>query len=241
MRALSTPRTQPSTSPPPNVSPRGVGDTSCWSLLLMPWSVASLQPYRASISNNMLSGQHYTVLIISLIGLIVWPTAIALCRGYRRNRIGVGFDEPGAVMRAGMAVVVACALPTGLMAVPSGALDPNGVALTIYAILKLVAIGTPFAVLLSLVVRFLARRVLHQLQRRGRSLRHVVVVGSFTAAQQLSERIRREPNAGMKVIGICLPSSRAAQARGGRSSGAWELEPSVGGSPCQGVRCRGRD
>jgi exopolysaccharide biosynthesis polyprenyl glycosylphosphotransferase len=93
------------------------------------------------------------------------------------------------------------------MAVPSGALDPNGVALTIYAILKLVAIGTPFAVLLSLVVRFLARRVLHQLQRRGRSLRHVVVAGSFTAAQQLSERIRREPNAGMKVIGICLPSA----------------------------------
>ena len=80
----------------------------------------------ASISDT-LSGQHNTVLIISLIGLIVWPTAIALCRGYRRNRIGVGFDEPGAVMRAGMAVVVACALPTGLMAVPSGALDPNGV------------------------------------------------------------------------------------------------------------------
>ena len=160
----------------------------------------------ASISDT-LSGQDYTVLIISLVGLIVWPTAIALCRGYRRNRIGVGFDEPGAVMRAGMAVVVACALPTGFMAVPSGALDPNGVALTIYAILKLVAIGTPFAVLLSLVVRFLARRVLHQLQRRGRSLRHVVVVGSFTAAQQLSERIRCEPNAGMKVIGICLPSS----------------------------------
>jgi exopolysaccharide biosynthesis polyprenyl glycosylphosphotransferase len=160
----------------------------------------------ASISDT-LSGQHHTVLIISLIGLIVWPTAIGLCRGYRRNRIGVGFDEPGAVMRAGMAVVVACALPTGFMAVPSGALDPNGVALTIYAILKLVAIGTPFAVLLSLVVRFLARRVLHQLQRRGRSLRHVVVAGSFTAAQQLSERIRREPNAGMKVIGICLPSA----------------------------------
>jgi exopolysaccharide biosynthesis polyprenyl glycosylphosphotransferase len=160
----------------------------------------------ASISDT-LSGQDYTVLIISLVGMIVWPTAIALCRGYRRNRVGVGFDEPGAVMRAGMAVVVACALPTGFMAVPTGALDPNGVALTMYAILKLVATGTPFAVLLSLVVRFLARRVLHQLQRTGRSLRHVVVVGSFTAAQQLSDRIRREPNAGMKVIGICLPSA----------------------------------
>ena len=33
------------------------------------------------------------------------------------------------------------------------------------------------------------------------------MVGSFGAAQQLSERIQREPDAGMKVIGLCLPSS----------------------------------
>jgi FlaA1/EpsC-like NDP-sugar epimerase len=67
-----------------------------------------------------------------------------------------------------------------------------------YALLKLVAAGTP---------RFLARKGLHFLQSRGRSLRHVVVVGSFGAAQQLSERIQRGPDAGMKVIGLCLPTS----------------------------------
>jgi exopolysaccharide biosynthesis polyprenyl glycosylphosphotransferase len=161
----------------------------------------------ASLSDT-LSGQPYTVPLLCLIGLVVWPTAIALCRGYRRNRIGIGFDEPGAVMRAGMVIVVACALPTGVMAVPTGTLDPEGSpVLTMYALLKLVAAGTPFAVLLSLVVRFLARKVLHYLQSRGRSLRHVLVVGSFGAAQQLSERIRREPDAGMKVIGLCLPPS----------------------------------
>jgi exopolysaccharide biosynthesis polyprenyl glycosylphosphotransferase len=153
----------------------------------------------ASISDT-LSGQHNRVLMLSLIGAIVWPAAIGLCRGYRRNRIGIGFDEPGAVMRAGMIVVVACALPTGFTAVPAGAL-------TMYALLKLVATGTPFAVLLSLIVRFLARKILHHLQCRGHSLRHVVVVGSFGAAQQLSERIQREPDTGMKVIGLCLPSS----------------------------------
>jgi exopolysaccharide biosynthesis polyprenyl glycosylphosphotransferase len=105
-----------------------------------------------------------------------------------------------------MVVVVAGALPAGFMAVPTGALDPSG-ALTLYALLKLVVTGTPFAVLLSLVVRVLARRILHFLQSRGRSLRHVVVVGSFGAAQQLSERIQHEPDAGMKVIGVCLPTS----------------------------------
>ena len=158
----------------------------------------------ASISDTLSWG--HRVALLCLVGLIVWPAAIALCRGYRRNRIGVGFEEPGAVMRAGMAVVVAGALPAGLMAVPTGTLDPTG-ALTLFALLKLVAIAAPFAVLLSLLVRFFARRVLHLLQRRGRSLRHVVVVGSFGAAQQLSERIQREPDTGMKVIGVCLPSS----------------------------------
>jgi exopolysaccharide biosynthesis polyprenyl glycosylphosphotransferase len=156
----------------------------------------------ASISNTLSLG--YRVTLLCLLGLVVWPAAIALCRGYRRNRIGIGFDEPGAVMRAGMVVVVAGALPAGLMAVPTGTLDPNGALMV--ALLKLVVTGTPFAVLLSLLVRFFARRVLHLLQRQGHSLRHVLVVGSFGAAQQLSERIQREPDAGMKVIGLCLPS-----------------------------------
>jgi exopolysaccharide biosynthesis polyprenyl glycosylphosphotransferase len=157
----------------------------------------------ASISDTLSWGNR--VALLSLLGLIVWPAAIALCRGYRRNRIGIGFDEPGAVMRAGMVVVVAVALPAGFMAVPTSALELSGA--VIYALLKLVAIGIPFAVLLSLLVRFFARKVLHFLQQQGRSLRHVVVVGSFGAAQQLSERIQREPDAGMKVIGLCLPSS----------------------------------
>ena len=77
----------------------------------------------ASISNT-LSGRN-AVPLLCLVGLIVWPAAIAICRGYRRNRIGIGFDEPGAVIRAGMLVVVAGALPAGFMAVPTGALDPT--------------------------------------------------------------------------------------------------------------------
>ncbi len=159
----------------------------------------------ASISDT-LSWNHRAVLLC-LLGVLVWPVAIALSRGYRRNRIGIGFDEPGAVIRAGMVVVVAVALPAGFMAVPAGTLDPNGALNLLYALLKLVAVGTPLAVVLSLLVRFLAHRALHFLQRQGRSLRHVLVVGSFGAAQQLSERIQREPDTGMKVIGLCLPSS----------------------------------
>jgi exopolysaccharide biosynthesis polyprenyl glycosylphosphotransferase len=160
----------------------------------------------ASISNTL--SEHNAVPLLCVVGLLVWPAAIAICRGYRRNRIGIGFDEPGAVIRAGMLVVVAGALPAGFMAVPTGALDPTGtLTFTLYALLKLVATGIPFAVLLSLLVRFLARKGLHFLQSRGHCLRHVVVVGSFRGAQQLSKRIQGEPDAGMKVVGVCLPSS----------------------------------
>jgi exopolysaccharide biosynthesis polyprenyl glycosylphosphotransferase len=76
----------------------------------------------------------------------------------------------------------------------------------LYALLKLVATWAPLAVLLSLLLRFFARKSLHFLQRNGLTLRNVVVVGSSGAAQQLSERIQREPHCGMRVIGLCLPS-----------------------------------
>jgi exopolysaccharide biosynthesis polyprenyl glycosylphosphotransferase len=167
----------------------------------------------ASISDTLsghtdaLSG-HNAVPLLCLIGMVIWPAAIAICRGYRRNRIGIGFDEPGAVIRAGMLVVVAGALPAGFMAVPTGAVDPtSNLTFTLYALLKLVATGIPLAVMLCLLVRFFSRKGLQFLQSRGRSLRHLVVVGSFSAARQLSKRIQAEPDAGMKVIGVCLPSS----------------------------------
>ena len=101
----------------------------------------------ASISDT-LSWNHRAALLC-LLGVLVWPVAIALSRGYRRNRIGIGFDEPGAVIRAGMVVVVAVALPAGFMAVPAGTLDPNGALNLLYALLKLVAVGTPLAVVLE--------------------------------------------------------------------------------------------
>jgi exopolysaccharide biosynthesis polyprenyl glycosylphosphotransferase len=155
----------------------------------------------ASISDT-LSGRSGSNAVseLFLVGLLIWPTAIALRRGYRRDRIGVGFDELRAVLRAGSIVVVAGALPVGFMAIPTGAS-------TMYALLKLVVCGVPLAVILSLVARFLARKALHHLQRSGRSLRHIVVVGSFAAARQLTERIQREPSGGMKVVGVCLPAT----------------------------------
>ena len=59
----------------------------------------------ASISKT-LSGWPYAVLVLGLVGMFVWPLAIGARQGYRRGRIGVGFDELRAVTRAGMVLVL---------------------------------------------------------------------------------------------------------------------------------------
>ena len=152
----------------------------------------------ASISDT-LSGQPYTVTVLCLIGMVVWPGAIAIRHGYRRSEIGLGISELRAVMRAGIVVVFVSALPTGFVGADRGEF-------TLYALLKLVVVAVPVAIVLSLVVRVAVRRVLPSLQESGRGIRNVVVVGSFDGARQLSERIQKEP-CGMRVVGVCLPSA----------------------------------
>ena len=145
--------------------------------------------------------------LLCLIGLLFWPAAVGLSRGYRRTRIGVGFDEFRAVMLAGIVVVAACALPAGFAALRNDALSPQlAIASPRFALLGVAAVGVPIAVVVSLTARILARKVLHRLQRQGRNIRRVVVAGSAAAAHELIERIQREPHAGMKVVGLCLPS-----------------------------------
>ena len=39
----------------------------------------------------------------------------------------------------------------------------------------------------------------------------MIVAGNSAAAQQFIERIEREPHAGMKIIGLCLPSEELPQ------------------------------
>jgi hypothetical protein len=154
----------------------------------------------ASMSATLYAYQAMPLLCV--IGLLFWPTAIGISRGYRRARIGVGFDEFRVVMLAGIVIVAASALPAGFLANPREGLDLSQTAVSpLLALLRVVVVGAPIAVVLSLIARLLTRKLLHRLQTQGRSIRHIVVAGSSAAAQQLTERIQREPHGGMKVIG----------------------------------------
>ena len=148
----------------------------------------------AMLSTQFDHGIQYGLTLVgslALLGAIVWPLAIGLARGYVRTRVGVGSEELRAVLRAGIGIVVVGAFPAGL-------LDNS-------SLLTLVVMGVPFAVLLSIAVRFTARKVLHRRQGKGLSVRHVVVVGSSAAARELRERLDAETHCGMKVVGVCLP------------------------------------
>jgi exopolysaccharide biosynthesis polyprenyl glycosylphosphotransferase len=148
----------------------------------------------ASFSNR-LTHPPETLILLALLGAVVWPLAIVLSRGYVASGIGVGTEEPRAVVRAAAGLVVVGAFPAGLLSQE--------------ALLKLVVIATPMALALSLTTRYAARKVLHGRQAHGRNLRHVVVVGSHASAQQLRWRLDQEPYCGMKVIGVCLPQGSA--------------------------------
>ncbi len=168
----------------------------------------------ASFSGT-LSQAPSTLILLGVVGAIIWPLTIGLSRGYQRTLVGVGSDELRAVLRAAVAIVVAGAFPAGL-------LDQR-------ALLTLVVVATPMALSLSLITRFVARKVLHRQQRVGRNVRSVIVVGSPAAAHQLRKRLDQEPHCGMKVIGVCIPRPDIGPSR-----------VSGGAGPRRSARRRGR-
>ena len=75
----------------------------------------------ASISDTLYFNQ--AVPLVCVVGLLFWPVAIALSRGYRRARIDVGSSEFRAVMLGGTVLIMALALPAGFLPVPNEGLD----------------------------------------------------------------------------------------------------------------------
>ena len=97
-----------------------------------------------------------------LLGMVVWPGAIAFRHGYRRSEIGLGIST-------------SCVRSCGpgpwswwpVLCPPGSSRSIVSHEFTLYALLKLVVVAVPFAVLLSLAARFVTRRVLPSLQENG--------------------------------------------------------------------------
>ena len=167
-------------------------------LVLFDAFVGALAVALPSLSSKTLSPQPSLIIALSLLGAFVWPLAVAGARGYDRKRIGIGSDEMRSVLQAGLGLVVVGAFWTGL--------------LDAVTFLKLAVVGAPFAAILSLIVRFFARKQLHWQQRAGTNVRRVLVVGGWAAARHLRERVDAEATSGMRIIGACIPTRDTAYA-----------------------------
>lgn len=124
---------------------------------------------------------------------------MAVCGGYRGSRIGVGTSELRAVVQAGALMPALGAYVASLASAPD--------------VLFLLLVAAPIVVGLTLVVRAVARRRLHQLQRVGIGCRRTLVVGTAEAADLFREHLSREPFCGMVVAGLCLLDAREPDAR----------------------------
>jgi len=138
------------------------------------------------------------VLPLGSVGTVAFEVAVggwvglqALFGTYAERRLGAGSDEYRRVLVAGLAAVALLSFADRLL--PVGAL--NG----------LVVVGAPVAVVGTLVVRNVHRRRLQAARRRGLMTKQVVVVGRDVAVVDLVRRLRRDPAAGLRVVGACVP------------------------------------
>jgi exopolysaccharide biosynthesis polyprenyl glycosylphosphotransferase len=124
-----------------------------------------------------------------------WPVLQALAGTYAERLYGTGSDEYRRVLCAGVALLAALGFIAALL---------PGVGLGRLLLMD------PVAVVLALIGRMAARRRLHRARRRGLMTKRLVVVGSVTAVADLVRRVRRDTDAGLRVVGACVP--RAADA-----------------------------
>jgi exopolysaccharide biosynthesis polyprenyl glycosylphosphotransferase len=124
-------------------------------------------------------------------GALAWPLLLAASGSYVERRHGTSAGEYGRVSVAG---VIAIAVAGYAAQVPA-----------FEGLTTLLLIGVPVATLLTMVNRVLNRRRLQAARRQGLMTKRVVLVGRDVAVADLAVRLRRDPNAGLNVVGACVP------------------------------------
>ena len=126
-----------------------------------------------------------------------WLVSLKVARTYDDRVVGYGADEYRRVVSATLKLA-------GAVAILGYLIDWN-VSRGFLAI----SFGTGVVVLPA--SRFLARKVLHRARRDGRGWsRRVLAVGDPSHVIELIHQLRREPYAGYRVVGACIPDPLVA-------------------------------
>jgi exopolysaccharide biosynthesis polyprenyl glycosylphosphotransferase len=128
--------------------------------------------------------------LIALAVAAVWVALQASFGTYAERLHGTGADE---YRRVTVAALTGMALTGFVAPLVHGHLD------------LLVLVGLPTATVFTLLGRTYNRRQLHAARARGRMTKNVVVVGREGAVLDLVHRVRRDPTAGLTVVGVCIP------------------------------------
>ncbi|HEX6499406.1 MAG TPA: sugar transferase [Micromonosporaceae bacterium] len=126
-----------------------------------------------------------------LLLVVPWLLSLLLIRGYSDRVVGYGSDEYRRVTTATVRAAAAVAVAGYLLHVDL----PREVVVPAFLCGLL---GLP-------VERWAARGVMRWRRRAGDCCRRILVVGDLRHVTELVEQLRREPDAGYRVVGVCLP------------------------------------
>ncbi len=128
-----------------------------------------------------------------------WAFVLWSNGAYDRRYLGLGTDEFKRVIRASLTVVAIVSF----------------LALTLKAQLSRLTVATALltTLLAILVLRFLARRVLHLIRRRGKAGHRLLLVGTLPESLDVYTAVTRNPYAGLVPVGVHLTEGMSS-ARG---------------------------
>lgn len=136
-----------------------------------------------------LVGVSYSAVAVGL--AVLWLVVLALSRCYESRFVGGGPEEFRRVGNASVRLTAVVAL--------------IGYGGQIELARGFVAIVLPLGFGLLLLGRYLARLWLHRARRSGRCAHRVLVIGNHQHVNDLVTRLKREPLAGLVVVGACVP------------------------------------
>ncbi|PIF02706.1 MAG: hypothetical protein CR979_00905, partial [Propionibacterium sp.] len=132
---------------------------------------------------------------VSIATIIFWLAMLGAFSSYRAANLGTGVAEYKQIWKASITVALVLALLAFLFQYP--------LSRGYYAILMVLG----FPMLVS--GRFLMRKLVHAIRRRGGLVTPTLVVGHANNAEDVIKVLRREPWLGYDVVGVVTPEMEA--------------------------------
>ncbi len=131
--------------------------------------------------------------------VLVFLIVVTGGRVYEHRFVGAGLEEFRRLAAAGVVVLALTSTAAYAVAAPTRGL---------------VLVGSPLALLTSVLWHVAARQALFALRRRGRCAQRVVVIGLERSVDELIRRLGREPHGGVQVVAACVARAGGDQVGG---------------------------